>query len=92
MISEHDISRCYDNIEKVKLGDTRDEAIKKMKSKMIWFKFQSEPCFHNHENSRDLTTITFPYEDKNDPLSSQPNFCYSNKTNKIMFVSSGLFY
>lgn len=92
-IKNHDTNLCYDNIEKLYVGENYKKALSEMKSNMIWFKFEEKLCNnHNHNSSEVIVEITFPYNDSNDLISSCPSFCYSKSTEKIISIETGLFY
>jgi hypothetical protein len=87
LINSHDTKVCYTNIEQIKIGENVEDAILQMKSNIIWFRYKKAPC-NNHDTKDQIINIIFLYQD-NDPVSHQPNFCYSKKTGKIISIDIG---
>jgi hypothetical protein len=92
-IHSHDTNLCYDNIEKIFVGENYQKGLSQMESNMIWFKFEKKLCSNHEHNSSDvIVEVTFLYCDKNDPMSSYPSFCYSKSSGQIINIETGIFY
>lgn len=85
---EHNVEVVYENLNTVERGEDIKTAIKKMKRNTVCLTYSTQKCL-DCDGDENIWEVMFYVRGSIEYYSNCPRILYNNKTNRVVWTSSG---